>query len=295
MFHKLVGVTSTLVFAVAIAQAADSAPVRPNLTAAEIANKNVEARGGLSAWRAVQSLSMEGKLGAGGNQRNPIPQPLPDKKMDKLRFPSRPAEEAQLPFEMDMARPRKAHFQIKFNGKTAIQVYDGTNGWKLRPYLNRLDVEPFTAEELKVSSMQPELDGPLVDYAAKDTRIELEGMEKVEERDAYRLKLTLKDGRALHVWIDAHSFLEAKIEGQPRRLDGIDHPVEVHYRDYRNVKGLQIPFILETKVLPSTKKSAVRETPIPSEKIVIESVVVNPKLDASFFSKPQPSAALSHD
>jgi len=38
---------------------------------------------------------------------------------------------------------------IHHNGKTAVQVYDGTHGWKLRPYLNRDDVEPFTTEEAK--------------------------------------------------------------------------------------------------------------------------------------------------
>ena len=296
MIRKLIGISSTLTFALMIAQAADTAPVRSNMNAADIVSRNVEARGGLQAWRKVQSLSMQGKLGAGGNQRNTLPLPLPEKNGSKLALPPRPAEEAQLPFQMDMQRPRKSRFEIQFNGKTAVQVFDGTNGWKLRPFLNRLQVESFTADELKTSSMQPDLDGPLVDYAAKGTRIELEGIEKVDNRDAYNLKLTLKDGRTLHVWVDTQTFLEAKIEGQPRRLDGIAHPVEVYYRDYRAVSGLQIPFVLETKVLPAAKApTLVRETPIPTEKIVIDAVVVNPKLDASLFAKPQVSAALSHN
>jgi len=144
--------------------------------------------------------------------------------------------------------------------------------------------------------MQPELDGPLVDYAAKGTRVELQGIEKVEDRDAYNLKVTLKDGRTLHVWVDTQTFLEAKIEGQPRRLDGVEHPVEVYYRDYRTVNGLQIPFVLETKVLPAAKApTLVRETPIPSEKIIIDAVVVNPKFDASLFSKPQIAASALHN
>jgi hypothetical protein len=168
-------------------------------------------------------------------------------------------------------------------------VFNGTAGWKVRPYLNRLEVESFTADELKLASMQAELDGPLVDYAAKGTRIELAGMEKVEDRDTYNLKLTLSDGRETHVWIDAQTFLEAKIEGQPRRLDGVEHQVEVYYRDYRMVSGLQIPFVLETRVLPlaSTSATRIRENPVRPEKIVIEKVEINPKLDAALFSKPQ--------
>jgi len=200
----------------------------------------------------------------------------------------RPVEEAQLPFVMELARPRKMRFELQFAGQTAIQVYDGTNGWKLRPFLNRRVIEPYTEEEARLSSMQADLDGPLVDYAAKGTKVELDGMEKVEDRDTYKLKLTMKNGSAIHVWIDAQTFLEAKMEGQPRRLDGTAHPVEVYFRDYRPVNGLQIPYLLETRVLPVAQtKLGVKDPPVPSEKTVIEKVMVNPRIDQSHFSKPE--------
>ena len=202
-------------------------------------------------------------------------------------MPSRRVEEVYLPFLMELARPRKMRFELQFAGQTALQVYDGVNGWKLRPYLNRLDVEPYTADEMKAASMESELDGPLVDYSAKGTRIESDGIEKVEDRDTYKLKLTLKSGAVTHVWVDAQTFLETKVEGQPRRLDGIYHPVEIYYRDYRNVNGLEIPFVLETRVLPVTKTAmGLRDTPVPPEKTLIEKVVINPKFDAGLFSKP---------
>jgi len=95
----------------------------------------------------------------------------------------------------------------------------------------------------------------------------------------------LKNGQVIHVWVDAQTFLESKMEGQSRRLDGVEHPVEIYYRDYRSVNGLQIPFLLETKVLvPATSASQVKEAPIPIEKIIVDRVIVNPKLDASLFS-----------
>jgi hypothetical protein len=212
--------------------------------------------------------------------------------LGKKAFSRRLAEEAQLPFLLELERPRKMRMELQFNGQTALQVYDGANGWKLRPFLNRLEVEPYTADELKIASMQADLDGPLVDYAAKGTRVDLDGMEKVEGRDTYKLKLTMKDGQTIHVWIDAQTFLEAKIEGQPRRLDGTDHPVEVYFRDYRPVNGLQIPFVLETKVMPVAKNAlGLTDTPVPTEEIIVEKVVVNPKLEESLFSKPDVSAA----
>lgn len=273
----------------ALALAAGPSSSRGNLSAAEIVDRNVAARGGLQAWRAVQTLSFQGKLGAGGNQRAAlaIATPRPSDKSKGMIVPQRRSEETQLPFRMELQRGRKSRFELQFAGKTAVQVYDGTNGWKLRPFLNRLEVEPFSSNELKMASAQSDLDGYLMDYAAKGSRVDFEGLEKVEGRDTYKLKVTEKNQQTHHIWVDAETFLESKIEGQPRRLDGVEHPVEVYYRDYRTVDGLQIPFVLETRVLPVGRNAlGSRDTPVPPEKIAIEKVEVNPKLEESRFQKP---------
>jgi hypothetical protein len=285
MLRKLLVVCISIGFALSLAAAPNTSSSPAKLSAAEIVDKNVAARGGLQAWRAVQTLSLAGKMGAGGNQRAALAVPAPHPKDTSVTAPRRPAEEVQLPFLMELKRGGKTRFELQVAGKTAIQVYDGTNGWKLRPFLNRMEVEPYTPEELKIASTQSDLDGPLVDYAAKGSRIELDGVEKVEGRDTYKLNVIEKTGHTFHVWVDAETFLETKIEGQPRRLDGTEHPVEVYYRDYRTVDGLRIPFVLETRVLPVTRTALGRDTPVPPEKIIIDKVVVNPKFDEQLFSK----------
>ncbi len=292
MFRKSIAICIFVAFAALLAAAADKPTSAEWLSAADIVQKNVAARGGLQAWRAVQTMSMAGKLGVGGNQRATLTVPAPTSnqgsRQQAFTPPPRPVEEVQLPFLMELERGRKMRFELQFNGQTAVQVFDGANGWKLRPWFKRHVIEPYTADEMKITSMQADLDGLLVDYAAKGTRIEFVGMDQVEGRDTYKLKLTLKNGSAIHVWIDAKTFLEAKIEGQPRRLDGTDHPVEVYYRDYRPVNGLQIPFVIETKVLPVAKTAlGLKDPPVPVEKIIIDKIVVNPKLDESRFSKPE--------
>jgi outer membrane lipoprotein-sorting protein len=60
-------------------------------------------------------------------------------------------------------------------------------------------------------------------------------------------------------------------------MDGRMHNVVVYQRDFRNVQGLMIPFVLETAV------EGYRET----HKVNIEKVEVNPKLADSLFTKPQ--------
>jgi len=247
----------------------------PQLSVAQIVENNVNARGGLDRWRAVQALEMKGKLQAGGNRRPTIP--VPGTRISPEVKVNRPTEQAELPFVMELGRGRKKRLEIQFNGQTAVQIYDGSQGWKVRPFLNRHEVEKFTADELKAASRESDLDGYLIDYAAKGSQVELVGGEQVEGRSAYKLKVTEKSGYAHHVWVDAQTFLEMKVEGEPRRLDGKYHSVAVFLRDYRAVNGLMMPYLLETTV------EGVKET----EKIEIQEIVSNPKLDATKFAMPQ--------
>jgi hypothetical protein len=244
----------------------------PKLSATEIVSRNIAARGGLQAWRGVRTLSWSGKMEAGGNNQRTLRVPG----MPVAPPPDKPAAQVQLPFVMEQARSRKSRLEIEFGGQVAVQVYDGMQGWKLRPYLNRHDVEPFSPAELEAASMQADLDGALVDYAAKGTQVEVEGIDQVEGKDAYRLRLALKNKHVVHTWIDAQSFLEVKVEGMPRRLDGKSHAVSIFLRDYRTVAGLKVPYEIETVV------QGVQRT----EKIEIEKVAVNPRLDERRFSKP---------
>lgn len=65
---------------------------------------------------------------------------------------------------------------------------------------------------------------------------------------AHKLKLTLKGGQVRHLWVDAQTFLEVKIEGAPRPMDDKMRCIEIYYRDYKSVNGLMVPGVLETTV-----------------------------------------------
>ncbi len=260
----------------------------PRLTAEEVVRKHLSARGGLKAWRAVQTLLVAGKMdaGTGDSVERSLrvargPGASGKKAQREIAAGAHKAEaekQVQLPFKLVRQRPNKSRLEIEFAGKTAVQVYDGTNGWKLRPYLNRDDVEPFTPQEAKTEAdSSDDWVDPLFDYAAKGTKVELASIEKVQGRDAYKLKLTMKSGAVRYVWIDSGSFLDVKVQGTPRRMDGKLHDVVVYQRDFRAVQGLKIPFVLETAVdgYPQTHR------------IVVEKVAVNPKLGDATFAKPK--------
>jgi hypothetical protein len=277
---RAAGVSLILTLGFSLAQAAPA-----TLSAAQIVDKHVAARGGLAAWRALQTFSMSGKMDVGSGDStarslNFVRSEMPSAHKKAMSAPTVPAAPAakqiQLPFTLEAKRTNKSRIEIVFQGKTAVQVYDGTSGWKLRPYLNRNDYEPFTAEELKIESQSPGIDGPLVDYAAKGTKVELAGVEPVEGHDAYKLKLTLKDGTVQHIWIDKKSLLDVKMEGTPRRMDGRMRTVWIVQHDFRSVQGLMIPFERETSV------DGYRE----SHKMIIEKATVNPSLADERFTKP---------
>ena len=166
------------------------------MSAAQIVDQEYRRARRTSAWHAVQTMTMEGTLDAGGKVNH------------------------ALPFVMKLKRSHKSRFEIIFNEQTSVQVYDGAQGWKVRPFLNRSEVEPYTKAEANSAEATDELDGPLVDYAAKGTKVAVVGNESVEGHPAYKLKLTLRGGEQRHLWIDAASFLELKADGAPRILDG---------------------------------------------------------------------------
>lgn len=258
------------------------------ITAEQIIERNINARGGAAAWHKINSISMTGKLDA-GRQRvdggrivtSAAPKSRADKKAELRKVAMKMGEEPsdkiiRLPFQMELKRPLKSRIEVPFQGDKAVQVYDGSQGWKLRPYLGRREVEPFNPLEAKIAAQQQELDGPLINYAAKGTKVALLGAEQVNGHKTYKLKLTLKNGDVRNLWVDAQSYLDVKIDGVPRKLDGKPHQVATYFNDYRKVDGVQIPFELATNI----------EGVKGSEKINIEHVVVNPKLDDTRFTKP---------
>jgi hypothetical protein len=287
----LAGILVSACAAAALA-ATDSKPAPAGLTAAQIVDKHVAARGGLKTWLTVQSLSVSGKVDAGagdsvtrslrvsgegpgaGVRRG---RAAAAKAAAEAADKGAEAQQVQLPFRLEMKRPRKSRFELEFAGKTAVQVYDGEHGWKLRPYLNREDVEPFTEHEAKSEAAKGDLEGPLVNYQAKGTQVALEGTEQLDGHNAYKLTVTTRNGEVQHIWIDAQSFLDVKVEGTPRRMDGKMRKVFVYQRDFRKVNELMVPYLYVTEI----------EGNPTAHRMVVESVTVNPVLDDARFAKPQ--------
>ena len=224
-------------------------------TVDEIVARNAEARGGAAAWRALRSMRLSGRMELGHG--------------------------VAVPFRLELKRPLKMRLEFDFDGQTAVQTYDGAAGWKLAPYLGRTEAERLSGTELAAAAGQAELDGPLIDYRAKGHHLELVGRETVGGRDTVHVRLTLKSGAVREVYLDAETFLEARVAAR-QRLRTEEKELGTLFRDYRSVGGLLVPHVLESRL---------EGAPF-SHTLTVHSVELDVELPDARFGRPTPAAAM---
>ncbi len=225
----------------------------PELTVSQVVAKNIQARGGMDKLKAVKSIRVTGKMSMQG--------------MD-------------LPVVMEEKRPANFRMEITVQGMSIIQAYDGKTGWIIMPLQGSKDPQPMSADDLKNAEQQADMDGVLVDSEQKGHKVELVGKEPIEGTDAYKLKVTMKNGDVRYIFLDADSFLEIRTEGK-RTVRGTDMEFESSLGDYKEVEGLMIPFSVEEGAKGSAQRA----------KITIEKVEVNPAIDDARFKMPEPTPA----
>jgi outer membrane lipoprotein-sorting protein len=224
-------------------------------TADEIVKKAVDARGGIEKIEAVQSERITARLTSGQGLEAAV--------------------------VLELKRPHKMHSEVTVEGQKIIRVYDGkSGGWSINPFAENRDVQPMSAEDLKEAPDESDMDGPLVDYKSKGTRIDLVGKEDLDGKPVYRLKLTNKNGDARSYFLDAGSFLTVKWEGL-RKIEGKELPWESSLSDYREIQGMKFPFKIE-QGSPGTEFK---------QGLTIEKIEIDPKIDESHFAKPSSPAA----
>jgi outer membrane lipoprotein-sorting protein len=217
------------------------------LTVDEVIAKSLEARGGLDKLKAIKAIRMTGKMSMG---------PM------------------ELPMVIEMKRPASFRADITVQGTLAVQAYDGTTGWGISP-MGPGQAEPVPKEAAKEMADQADMDGPLVDYKDKGSQIELLGKEKVEGSDAYKLKVTKKDGDVEYYFLDADSYLPVRVEAK-RTVRGTEIEGETTIGDYKEAGGFLWPYSIQNAAKGRPEKQT----------ITVEKIEVNPTLDDARFKMP---------
>lgn len=234
------------------AKAAAAKATVPRLSVAEIVAKNVAARGGLEAWRRVKTMVWIGHI----------------------ESPHSPAPVVQ--FVLAQERPNKTRFEVNAMGDRSLRIFNGTQGWKLRAARGQPDLRPYSPEEARFEADGPGIDGVLLDYAARGRSVEVAGVDEVGNSRAYHLIVRTGSGEAQQVWVDAQSFLEVRYDRPAPSAPDASRAVSVVYRDYKTFEGLKIPSVIETGGKAGNMP----------DRMVIDSVTLNPQLDAQTFAEP---------
>src|SRR5205809_5191234 len=205
------------------------APAAHAQTVDELLAKHYEACGGLDKLKALKTMRVTGTISMG------------------------PGVEA--PFTMERKRPGLRRMEFTIQGMVGVQAFDGSKTWSVMPFMGKKDPEVGSDEDNKNAQDDADFDGALVDYKTKGHTVELVGKEAVEGADAFKLKVTKKNGNIEYDYLDAETYLLVKTEGKVRRR-GTDMEGETTFSDYKDVDGTMQPFSMESgaKGMPQKQK-----------------------------------------
>jgi outer membrane lipoprotein-sorting protein len=222
------------------------------MDADELIAKNLEALGGLDKIKSIDSAKFTGKFLTQG---------------------------MEFPFTMIQKRPNMIRIEAEVMGATMVQCFNQDSGWSINPMTGSADPQPMGGMEEKSFKLQADMDGPLVDYAAKGYTVEYLGEEEVEGTPAYKLKVDTQDGIVMEVFFDKEYFLTIKSTNKIT-VDESEFETQTYPSDYQEVDGMVVPFSIET-----------RSGDTVLNQIMMEKVEYGVEVDDSEFAMPEAPGA----
>ncbi len=220
------------------------------LTAEDIVQKNIGARGGAKKWADMKNITMEGIY---------------------VSF-----SEAE-PFKIWRQRPDLYRFDSTRINKFVVHAYDGQNAWWINPLMGprfeKAQVIPTQNNLDRVTLRERFFEPVFWNYTEKSNQVELEGKEIFDDKECYKLKVTLADSTHEFWYIDAESFLEIGMTGDTYDF-GMKNSLEMFFSNYEDVDGLKFPFLIESKYGQRYRS------------MEIENIKINSEIDPSVFAIP---------
>jgi len=220
----------------------------------EVLDNYYEAVGGIDAWKSVESMRATGSMVMAGMG-------------------------IEAPFVVTTKRPNMVRLEFTFQGMTGVQAYDGETAWMLMPFMGRTDPEVMPIDMAKDVIDQADLDGALIGWQESGHQVELLGKEETAGTEAYKIKVTKKNGDVEYYFLDSEYYVPIKVEGSSMQ-QGRMVEFETILSDYKEVGGLMIPHSVEAR--PKGAPSG--------QVITLEQVEIDVDIDESTFVMPEKEA-----
>lgn len=182
-------------------------------TADEIVSKYVAAIGGKDVISKVKSVYVESSASIMGNDS-----PNVTTQVDGVGYKS----------------------ETDFNGTKIVQCFTDKGGWMVNPMAGAANPTAMPDDVYNVGKGQIYVGGPLYDYAAKGSKIELAG----KDGNTWKIKLTTKENVVTTYGIDSTSFLVTSVESKGKMQDQ-EVAINTAFSDYRKTDlGYLIPYAI---------------------------------------------------
>ena len=226
------------------------------ITLDELLAKNLAARGGAANVQKLKSLRLTGRADFGGTGRR--------------------GSTIETAWAQVQARPGKMRSEVTRQGLTAVQAWNGKEGWKLSPFRGRREPERASQDDARSLAQDADVEGHLISWREKGNRVEYLGVEDVDGTPAHKLRVALKDGDVQYVYLDPEAFLEIRIVNE-RRVRGAEQITEADLGAYGQVAGVWIPTSIH-----QGRKGAPR-----TAHFTVEKAEANVAVDDRIFDYPQ--------
>lgn len=184
-------------------------------TVDEIVAKHVEAMGGKDKLASLKSVRMTGSMSANG------------------------ADVTMTTSKLNMVGLR---MDMEIMGTSNYQIINAKSGWIYFPVSGMTEAKEMDPAQYKASANLLDVQGALFNYKDKGTTVEYLGKETVDGTEAYKLKLTYKNGHSSIYYLDAKTYRHIKTKTNSF-VNGQEMEVETSFSDYKqNADGYWFPY-----------------------------------------------------
>lgn len=138
--------------------------------------------------------------------------------------------------------PNKLRQEIKVAGMDQIMIFDGEKG-VMNVSDQKIEIKGKELERLKIEGAIKFLLSP-EDF---DVIPAIEGLEKIDDKEVYVLKMTMPSGLRWMQYFDKETGLKIKETKEMQTQMGLFEQTTI-YEDYREVEGMKYPFTLKQSV-----------------------------------------------
>jgi outer membrane lipoprotein-sorting protein len=214
-------------------------------TADEIINKYFDAIGGRDKIAQIKSVRMENTIEAMGGEG---------------------------PSTITILNGKGYRIDSEVNGNKITQVYTDKGGWAINPFMGSTTPQAVPEDVYKQNKDRLDVGGPLFNYAAKGSKVVLDG----GEAGAYKLKVTTADSTEMELYIDSATYNLVKLTSSASMM-GQTMEITTTFSDFKKSDfGVVYPY--------TTEISFGGQFDITSK---VKKLDINPEVDPAIFEMPK--------